>query len=260
MIALILGTTEGKKILSLLNRFTDDIFVSTATNYGGELLSDFKFKVLNTKPLDENGFEREIIKHSINVMIDASHPYAVEVTKNLMEACSKLKIEYIRYERPSALAEFSNTESIKKVRKYEELGQALQGFEGCILNTTGSRNIEKIMNLKLKNRIVHRVLPTVDSVQACISNGVKIDDIIAIKGPVSFELNKTFIKEYDAKGMILKDSGIEGGTVEKMKACMELGIMAFVIERDNSTNGTATYSKEEAVDRVLNILEKEEFR
>jgi precorrin-6A/cobalt-precorrin-6A reductase len=256
MIALILGTTEGKKILSLLNKFTDDIFVSTATNYGGELLNNFKFKVLNTKPLDEDGFEREMIRYGINVVIDASHPYAVEVTKNLIKVCSKLKIEYIRYERPSILAEFSNTESIKKVRKYEELGQALQGFEGCILNTTGSRNIEKIMDLKLKNRIVHRVLPTVDSVQACISNGVKIDDIIAIKGPVSFELNKTFIKEYDTKLMLLKDSGIEGGTLEKLRACMELGVTAFVIERDSTVGCDVTYSPEEAVGRALNIISR----
>ena len=46
MIGLILGTVEGKKILSLLNKFTEDIFVSTATEYGGELLKNYKYKIL----------------------------------------------------------------------------------------------------------------------------------------------------------------------------------------------------------------------
>lgn len=259
MIGLVLGTSEGKKILSLLNKYTDDIYVSTATNYGGELLSEFKYKVLNTKPLDNDGFEREMTKYDINVVIDASHPYAVEVTKNLIKVCSKLRIEYIRYERPSVIDEFSNTESIKKVKDYEELEQILQDFDGCILNTTGSRNIERIMKISLKNRIVHRVLPTVESIQACISKGVKVDDIIAIKGPVSLELNKSFIKEYDAKGMLLKDSGIEGGTVEKLKACMELGITAFVIERDKFSSGNTTYSPKEAVDKVISVIGREVY-
>ena len=40
MIGLILGTSEGKKLLSLINKYTEDIFVSTATEYGGELLKE----------------------------------------------------------------------------------------------------------------------------------------------------------------------------------------------------------------------------
>ena len=34
MIGFILGTSEGKKILSLMNNYTDNIAVSTATSYG----------------------------------------------------------------------------------------------------------------------------------------------------------------------------------------------------------------------------------
>jgi precorrin-6A/cobalt-precorrin-6A reductase len=48
MIGLILGTSEGKRILSLLNKYTEDIFITTATAYGGELLKDYKYKILNT--------------------------------------------------------------------------------------------------------------------------------------------------------------------------------------------------------------------
>lgn len=259
MIALILGTSEGRKIISLLNKYTDNIYVSTATDYGGELLNGYKYKALNTRPLDEDGFVKEMEKYSISVVVDASHPYAVEVTKNLIKVCSRLGIEYIRYERPSVIDEFSNSEIIKKVTNYEALGQMLENFEGCILNTTGSRNIGKIMKLKFKNRIVHRVLPTAEAIQTCISAGVKVEDIIAIKGPVSLELNKSFIKEYDAKGMILKDSGIAGGTVEKLKACMEFGVTAFVIERNSLNYGDIISSPEEVVCRVIGNIGKGSF-
>ncbi len=53
MIGFILGTSEGKKIVSLMNEFTDDIAVSTATSYGGQLLENYKIKELNTKPLNK---------------------------------------------------------------------------------------------------------------------------------------------------------------------------------------------------------------
>ena len=82
MIALILGTSEGKNILSLLNEFTDNILVSTATTYGGDILKTYKYKTLNTKPLDLNGLKQMLIKQGISVLVDASHPYALDITKN----------------------------------------------------------------------------------------------------------------------------------------------------------------------------------
>ena len=53
MIGFILGTTEGRKILSLINEYTNEIAVTTATTYGGDLLKEFNIKVLNTKPLNK---------------------------------------------------------------------------------------------------------------------------------------------------------------------------------------------------------------
>ena len=42
MIALILGTSEGREFLQNLKGFEDKIVISTATEYGGELLKEYK--------------------------------------------------------------------------------------------------------------------------------------------------------------------------------------------------------------------------
>lgn len=55
MIALILGTSEGREFLQNLKGFEDKIVISTATEYGGELLKEFPVAFMNTKPLDEEG-------------------------------------------------------------------------------------------------------------------------------------------------------------------------------------------------------------
>ena len=107
MIGFILGTSEGRKILSLINKYTHEIAVTTATSYGGELLKEFKIKTLNTKPLNKEEMLNWIKVSGIDVLVDASHPYAEEVTRTALECSNELKIEYVRYERLGALENIS---------------------------------------------------------------------------------------------------------------------------------------------------------
>ncbi|AKA72201.1 cobalt-precorrin-6A reductase [Clostridium scatologenes] len=254
MIGLILGTSEGKSILSLLNKFTKDILISTATEYGGELLQNYKYAYLNTKPLNLEGLKELFKKKGIRILVDASHPYAVEITDNAIKACSELNIEYVRYERASCVDKFKDHEKVIEVENYEGLYDKLKYIKGNILNTSGSRNLDKILSLNIENRIVHRVLPSVKVMDECLSKGVKIDDIIAIKGPISYNLNCAFIKEYEAKAMILKDSGIQGGTEEKIKACVDNDIYAFIIERNTRKYKTIFYDEENLVQYIIEKL------
>lgn len=250
MIGVVVGTSEGKEILSLLNEFTEDIFVSTATKYGGELLENYKYKILNTNPLDKYGFCKIIRDNNINTFIDASHPYAIEVSKNVIEACKCSRIVYFRYERPSIIEEFKNYKNIIKVKDYKELKEKLKNINGTILDTTGSKNIQKIIDMNLNSRIVHRVLPSSLVIKKCIDLGVKIENLIAIKGPISYELNKAFIKEYNAKALIMKDSGAAGGTYEKAKAIIDMNICGLIIERENIDYKNKFTSIKKLIDKV----------
>ncbi|MBV7275259.1 cobalt-precorrin-6A reductase [Clostridiaceae bacterium UIB06] len=247
MIGLILGTSEGRKILSLLNNYTSDILVSTATEYGGEILKNYKYEYLNTNPLDFKGLVNLFKEKGVNLLVDASHPYAVEISKNAIKACEELNIEYVRYERLSSVDRFKNEEKIVEVKDYDDLYDKLKNIEGNILNTTGSRNLDKILSMKINNRIIHRVLPSVKVMQECIDKGLDAGDIIAIKGPISYELNCTFINEYKAQAMLLKDSGVEGGTEGKLKACIDNNIYGFVIGRKSVEYKNVFYTPDDLV-------------
>lgn len=246
MIGFILGTSEGKKFLSLINKYTDNIVVSTATEYGGELLSSYKVKHINTKPLDKEGLKKLIIDFNINVIVDASHPYAEIVSRNTMESCKELNIEYIRYERLGVLSE-EKGENIIRVKSYEELEQVLNYIPGNIYNTTGSRNIKKILDLNVQNRIIHRILPSWKILKEVLDQGVKLEDVIAIKGPIGYELNKGFIQEYDAKALITKDSGLQGGVLEKLKATEDTNIKLIVIEKPSIEYGKVFHNEDSVI-------------
>lgn len=230
MIGFVLGTSEGNEILERVNKITDNVVISTATNYGGELLRKHKFKHLNTKPLDEEGFKKLIKDFDIKVFVDGSHPYAKEVSKTLIKACYDLNIEYIRYERKSYLDDIRN-EKIIRINNYEDLLEVLKDIEGNVLNTTGSNNAGFISSLNIKNRIIHRVLPLPNILQKLIDSGIKVEDIVAIKGPFGKEINNGIIKEYKIKSIITKDSGLEGGIKEKIESALENDINLIVISR-----------------------------
>lgn len=251
MIGLVLGTSEGKEILSRLNEFTEEIVVSTATEYGQQLYKDYKVKYINSKPLDENGFRELIIKHNIKIFVDASHPYAQIVSKTLINVCKDMNIDYIRYERLSYFQE-DRYENIITIDNYAELGHALSSIEGNVLNTTGSNNVELIMNLGIKNRVIHRVLPSPSVIQKLINIGVGIEDIIAIKGPFGSYINNGIIKEYSIKALITKDSGKEGGMEEKIIAARENNIKVIIIKKPSINYRCEVNS----VEGLINLLIK----
>ncbi|MDD7795229.1 cobalt-precorrin-6A reductase [Clostridium sp. 'White wine YQ'] len=231
MIGLIVGTSEGKELLEGLNKFTEDIFVSTATNYGGDLLKGYKYKFLNTKPLNKEELKNKLEEYGVRKLIDASHPYALEVSINAMEAAKELSIEYIRYERPSVIDKYRDNRLVNIISDYSELKSSLSSVKGNVLNTTGSRNIKKILDLKIENRMIHRVLASLKVMEELCNLGIEPEDIIAVKGVFSEEFNRAVLREYKCDAIIMKDSGVEGGTVQKVEAALKENVKIVVIGR-----------------------------
>lgn len=252
MVGFILGTSEGKKILKLINKYTNEIAVTTATKYGGDILKDFNIKVLNTKPLNEEEMLNWLKANEINVLVDASHPYAEEVTKTALKCAACFGIQYLRYERQGVL-ENIDWDNIIRVKNYDEAIEAIKEIEGNVLNTTGGNNVSKFLSLDFNYRIIHRVLPLPKVLNKIVEAGITIKDIIAMQGPITYELEKAFIYQYDAKAILTKDSGIEGGTLEKYKAAKDTGIKLIVIEKPSFT-GSVVFTDEE---ELINYLVKE---
>ncbi|MEG1002882.1 cobalt-precorrin-6A reductase [Clostridium sp.] len=253
MIGFVLGTSEGHEILSSINEFTEDIFVSTSTQYGGDLLKNYKIKHLNCKPLNEEEFKAYIKRLNINIFVDGSHPYAKEVSKTLIKVCKELNVKYIRYERKSYFDLIENNENIIKIDDYSELEEALKNIDGNVLNTTGSNNALNINNLNLKNRVIHRVLPSPSILKKLVDNGIKLDNIIAIKGPFGRYINDGIIKEYNIKAIITKDSGLEGGVLEKVESAFENKAKVILINKPK-VNYKIAFNN---IDKMIKFIKKE---
>lgn len=227
MIWIIGGTKDSRVFLEKFASADKNIVVSTATEYGGKLLEGLPVKVVSERlPLE---LMREFVeKNSIKTIVDISHPYAFEVSKNAMKVAEEFSIAYYRFEReeihiiPNRFSEFQNI---------NDLLEYCDKLEGNILVTLGSNNIEHFSKLKNLEKFYFRILPKWDMVKKCEDNGILPKNIIAMQGPFSLNMNKAMIEQLNIKYLVTKKGGVTGGEREKIDACNEKGIEVILLEK-----------------------------
>ena len=95
------GTTEGRKIAEFLDSQSIPSHICVATEYGEELLPKSGHMTVSHTRLDREDMERLMVEIQADPVIDATHPYAAEVTKNIRAACEKAGCRYVRLLRSS---------------------------------------------------------------------------------------------------------------------------------------------------------------
>ena len=149
-------------------------------------------------------------------MIDATHPYAVQVTENIRQACAAAGASYLRLIRPSRQA---NGEAVY-VKDTAEAVEYLKSTEGDILVTTGSKELEAFCALPdYKNRVYARVLSLPQVAASCAALGFEGKHLICMQGPFSRELNAAMIRQLHTRWLVTKESGAAGGFQEKCPGC-----------------------------------------
>lgn len=230
MIFVAAGTQDGRELAGFLTERGYRVIASVVSRYGKQLMEAYRGIKVNDKPLDGEGLKSCLEKEGVVLMIDASHPYAKNVSKNAMDACHALGIPYLRYERPGVPVAGGK---LCRVRDYEEAAKRAAELGRNIFLTTGSRNLRVFKESPcLKGcRIVARVLPTPEVITEMTDMGFTPRDIVALQGPFSEKLNEEMFRQYGAEVIVMKNSGRIGGADTKLAAAEALGLPVILIER-----------------------------
>ena len=81
------GTTEGRMLAQYASQNGIGCYVSTATEYGKSILEGLEGVECISGRMDQKKMETFIGEHGIRLVIDATHPFAVEVSENIKAAC-----------------------------------------------------------------------------------------------------------------------------------------------------------------------------
>ncbi len=227
------GTTEGRELAALLQIKGIPTLVCVATEHGQSLLEAGGTLRVHTGRLDTLSMAALLLSEKPSLVIDATHPYATEVSVNIKNACIATFTAYIRVHRePSpekGCAEFEDMLS---------LAAWLNHQKGIIFSTLGAKEAAALCKVRdFKNRIWLRILPSMEGLADCLSAGFPANHIICMQGPFSRELNVGMFKETGALILVTKESGSAGGFPEKLAAARNCGMAVAVLKRPRNENG-----------------------
>lgn len=228
------GTTEGYALCEFLAENRVSVYACAATEYGGSLLQENEFLHVSAGRLKTEDMEELFRKENPEIVLDATHPYAAEVTKNIRTACESAGVLYQRILRPEGE---KNSEAIY-VESTEEAAAFLSGTEGNIFLTTGSKELAKFTGIPdYKERLFARVLSIPSVIRSCAELGIEGKHLIGMQGPFSAEINEAMLRQFQCSYLVTKDTGFAGGFPEKMEACQRCGVTPVIIGRPLKEEG-----------------------
>ena len=258
------GTTEGRMLAQQLAQAGIECDVHVATEYGQIVMPQLDRVNVHVGRLDANEMY-EAARNGYAAVVDATHPFATEVSANIRKSLETLDVPYIRLARKMDIVtdtaqenEGGNTGNrnsgnghVRYFADYESCAAALEATDGNILLTTGSKELGIFCNDgKLCERLYVRVLPGQDNIALCEAAGIRGKQIIAMQGPFSTEMNTALINQFSIKYLVTKASGEHSGFAEKLEAARNCGIEAFVIGMQAEDKGL---SYDEVLKRILRI-------
>ena len=227
------GTTEGRALCEVLDKKCISTLVCVATEYGESLLPAFNSVRVHAGRLDELAIKHLLESERPRLVIDATHPYAVEISKNVRAACRAVDLDCLRLLRTPLPRTGSAT-----FLHLPDLIHWLNRQTGTVFSTLGAKEVSALTAVdNYQNRIWLRILPDPAGLSACLSAGFSARRIICMQGPFSKELNAAMFRETRADILITKESGKTGGFEEKAEAALECGMRVAVLSRPCEEDG-----------------------
>lgn len=247
------GTTEGRELAGALDAAGYACEVCVATDYGREVMPEGERLSIREGRMGADEMEALMRQEAFLAVVDATHPYAVEVTENIKRSAARAGLCCLRLRR-NTQDERKNAARGADIRYADSAPDSIRHLKelpGNILLTTGSKELSCYMSEpSLRDRLYVRVLPGAESLAICREQGLPGKRIIAMQGPFSEKLNEALMEQFDIGVLVTKESGRAGGFVEKISAAEHAGIPVVVIKSPEEDEG---YTKEEVLARIAQL-------
>ena len=244
------GTTEGRDFSRAAAALGIAVTVSVATDLGAEEQGQAPGITVHSGRLLP-GAMAELLQGAA-LCVDATHPYAVEATKNIRAAANAAGVEYHRLLRAASTLPAGSV----VLGSAAQAAQYLAATQGNVLLTTGAKELAAFAGLDAAfaalspERLFPRVLPTREGIAACEAAGIPHKNIIAMQGPFTLELNLALMQQFHIRYLVTKDGGSAGGFAEKAQAAAQSEATLVVLRRPEECGETA----EEILQRCRELL------
>ena len=228
-----------------------------ARDLASRLVADARFDVISSlagrtrDPIMPEGFVRVggfggkeglttyLKEEEIDLVADATHPFAAGMSDNAAAACASAGIRYLRLERPAWTPEPGDVWT--SVPDVETAARSLPE-NAVALITIGRQEIAPFLtrgDVQLVLRMIEP--PEVDLPPSAI--------LFAARPPFSLQEERETLDAHGVTVLVTKNSGGEA-TAAKLAAARELGIPVIMIERPAKPTADTAASTERMVDLI----------
>ena len=222
MILVFGGTTEGRKAVEVLEEAGCTYYYSTRSD--GQ-----KIELVHGIHLTGGMEVPEMIaccrEHDIRLIVDAAHPFAEDLHRNLLFLARHIQAPIIRYDRIYP----SHDQDLIWCKDYDEaLRQLEEHHIKRLLALTGVGTIGRLRSFWEKHeQSWFRILNRRASHVVATANRFPEERLVYYETDDTTDL----IRDLHPQAIITKESGLSGGFREKVEAARRAGIKVFVVER-----------------------------
>ena len=174
------GTSDGPIFANKLVRLNYTVFAGVVTHRAVKSYNkNPKLHIITGKLKDKNEIINFIQRNNIKFVVDATHPFALIISKNLNEACKEIGTPLLVFERKSLLKKSNNFEYISGMKEIKNIDLENKN----ILLAIGSRSLNDTANYyrKCGANVFSRVLPTHESISKALGSCIKKSNIAILE-------------------------------------------------------------------------------
>lgn len=231
---LIGGTQESAELAAAIVQAQLPCLITVTTETARSLYPVSPLLHIRVGALQPDQMSALIAEQAICCILDASHPFAIEVSRCAIAIAEQHHLPYLRYERPAITPIDQEPESAASIITLNSLdaltaGAYLTGQR--VLLTLGYRSLSAFAAWQDRAILYARLLPSVVALEAALAAGFTPDRLIALRPPVSRELERALWQQWHITTVVTKASGEAGGETVKRQVAAELGLRLIVIDR-----------------------------
>ncbi|MHC8491283.1 cobalt-precorrin-6A reductase [Thalassospira sp. SM2505] len=183
----------------------------------------------------------------IDLVIDATHPYATRISSNIAQACHAVAMPCIQFYRPGW--EKTPKDNWIPVRSIEEAARILPDHGTRALIASGAKNLHAFEGLEKTWLLVR----TVDAPRDPFD--LAYGEWLFARGPFSVESETELLERHGIDVIVCKNSG-GTATFAKIEAARNLGLPVIMIERPGAAPVTQAHTREVILKSVQKFLDE----
>jgi len=221
------GTTESVAVVEALLDRGFHVLASQGTDIAQPWTAHPRLEV-RAGALDDDGWETLLRDRNPRVVVDAAHPFAMDLRASLRRACHTTGVPRLRLERaPTAVPE-----GCLRVDDPQGVVDACFQPGAVVVLATGSRTLPFLHRTALERNVeLHARLCPGPVAELALECGFPRRRVIWGRGALDAPSWIRILLDREADTLVTKESGAEGGVPAKIEAAAACRVRLVVVDR-----------------------------